>query len=300
LERPKSVTMVQMIELPVDQAKRLVVNRQGLHKKNAFGRGSEALLDCIEHLGYVQIDTISVINRAHQHTLWTRIPSFREGQLDSLQRDCKIFEYWSHAAAYVPTQDYRYCLPYMNAIAAGQRHWRKPDRKTMKSVMSCIRSEGAKKARDFESSESKQPDFWGSKKPAKIAMEQLFIEGQLMVSHRDGFQKVYDLPERVMPSGIDTSVPSTEELCRYLIDRTIQSQGFATDSEIGYLRKGIKPQLKNQIQQMLADEELVQVSVHGNPNVYYSRTEIIEKESCARVAKKVHLLSPFDNLVIQR
>ncbi|TWU23414.1 hypothetical protein Pla52o_29500 [Novipirellula galeiformis] len=289
-----------MIELSPAQAKRLVINRQGLHKSNAFGRGDSALHDCIDRLGYIQIDTISVINRAHHHTFWTRVATFRNNHLDALQKDRKIFEYWAHAAAYLPMQDYRYCLPYMNAIASGQKHWRTPDKKVMASVMQRIRSDGPLKARDFAASGSKTLHFWGAKKPEKIALEQLFIEGKLMVSHRDGFEKVFDLPERILPSRLDTSTPTSEEFYRYLIIRTIQSQGFATESEIGYLRKGIKLALRKQIQQMLADNEIVQVRVHGNPNVYYSQTDMIEQDRPARVARNVHLLSPFDNLVIQR
>ena len=289
-----------MIELSPAQARRLVIARQGLHKSNVYGRGDSALLDCIEQLGYIQIDTISVINRAHHHTLWTRIPSFRESRLDALQKERKIFEYWAHAAAYLPMQDFRYCLPYMNAIASGQKHWRSPDKKTMTLVMERIRSDGAAKARDFESSEGKQTGVWGGMKPAKLALEQLFIEGQLMISHRDGFQKVFDVPERILPSGLDTSTPTAEEFRRYLIDRTIRSQGFATESEIGYLRKGLKSDLRKQVQQMLADKEIVRVCVRGNPNVYYSHPEIIENARTTRVARKIHLLSPFDNLVIQR
>lgn len=289
-----------MIKLSTAQAKRLVINCQGLHKRNSFGRGESGLLSCIQQLGYVQIDTISVIHRAHHHTLWTRLPTYHESQLDSLQRERKVFEYWSHAAAYLPIDDFRFCLPYMNAIASGQKHWRVPDKKTMKLVVKRIRSEGPLRARDFDAPEGKQPHFWGGIKPAKIALEQLFIEGRLMVSHREGFQKVFDLSERVLPKDIDTNVPTTQEFCRYLIKRTIQSQGLATDAEIGYLRKGIKPNLKQQIQQMEHDGELVAVQVPGNENTYYSTPKTIEKASSARVAKKIHLLSPFDNFVIQR
>ncbi|MFT7629746.1 MAG: hypothetical protein ACI87E_000749 [Mariniblastus sp.] len=289
-----------MIELSPIQAKRIVVTCQGLHKSNAFGRGDSAILECIDQLGYIQIDTISVIQRAHHHTFWTRIPKYLESHLDAMQRDRRIFEYWSHAAAYLPMQDYRFCLPYMNAVASGTKHWRTPDKKTMAKVMSHIRGEGPAKARDFVAPKTKRMDQWGGTKPAKIALEQLFIQGDLMISHRDGFQKVYDLPERVLPNGIDTSSPTTEEYCRFLIDRCLRSQGIATEFEMGYLRKGMRLDLKQQLQQMLADNEIVQVKVKGNPNVYYSRTEIVRKASSGRVAKKVHLLSPFDNLVIQR
>lgn len=260
------------------------------------------MLDCIGRLGYVQIDTISVINRAHHHTIWARVPGYREEQLDALQRKRKVFEYWSHAAAYLPMEDFRFCLLYMNAISAGQKHWRTPDKKVMKAVLKRIASEGALKARDFEAPNGKRvsADAWGSAKPAKKALEQLFIEGQLMISHRDGFQKVFDLPERILPANLDTSRPTTAEYCRHLIDRTIQSQGIVTAPEIGYLRKGLQSAIGKQIQQMLADKEIVQVRIEGNENVYYSRADIIEHASSTRVASQVHLLSPFDNLVIQR
>jgi uncharacterized protein YcaQ len=289
-----------MIELSKTQAKRLVISRQGLHKANAFGRGESAILNCINRLNYIQIDTISVVERAHHHTIWTRIPKYDVDQLDSLQRCRRIFEYWSHAAAYLPMEDYRFCLPHMNAIASGQKHWRTPDKKAMKMVMDRVKAEGALKARDFDAPKSMNTKHWGGMKPAKIALEQLFIEGKLMISHRDRFQKVFDLPERVLPAGLNTSTPSTDEFFQYLIERTIQSQGIATESEMGYLRKRIKPQLKKQIQRMLTDNKIVEVSVQDNPNTYYSVNEIIEQASSVRVAKKVRLLSPFDNLVIQR
>lgn len=289
-----------MTELSPAQAKRFIIARQGLHKKNVFGSGDAALLDCVERLGYVQIDTISVIHRAHHHTLWTRLPTFRQPHLDTLQSERKVFEYWAHAAAYLPMRDYRFSLPYMNAIAGGQKHWRTPDKKLMKSVLDRIRSDGAARARDFESSGQRSQSAWGGKKPAKHALEQLFIEGRLMISHRDGFEKVFDLPERILPSDIDTKEPTTEEFCRHLILRTLQAQGLATEAEMSYLRKGIKAALRNQIQQMLADQEIVRVHVRDNPNDYFAIPELVEQAYSTRVTKKVHLLSPFDNLVIQR
>ncbi|MDB4778088.1 winged helix DNA-binding domain-containing protein [bacterium] len=292
--------MASHYKLSPSDARRLVISRHGLRKANAFGKGKKALLDCIERLGYIQIDTISVINRAHCHTFWTRVPTFLPNQLDELQKDRKVFEYWSHAAALLPMQDFRFCLPYMNAIASGQKHWRTPNKKTMKQVLGRIRSDGPLSAKHFEDSTSKTAGQWGGFKPAKIALEQLFIEGKLIISHRDGFQKVYDLPERVLPRGLDLQEPTQEEFCRYLIDRTIRSQGVATQSEIGYLRKGYKAKIGKQLQQMLTDNEIVQVSVQGNPEAYYSRQEIVEKSYSTRVTPKIHLLSPFDNLVIQR
>ncbi len=292
--------MASSYKLSPSEARRLVISRHGLRKANAFGKGKKALLDCIERLGYIQIDTISVINRAHCHTFWTRVPSFHQNQLDELQKDRKIFEYWSHAAALLPMRDFRFCLPYMNAIASGKKHWRTPNKKAMKQVLDRIRSDGPLSAKNFEDPTPRRAGKWGGFKPAKIALEQLFIEGKLIISHRDGFQKVYDLPERVLPQGLDLQEPSQEEFCRYLIDRAIQSQGIATQPEIGYLRKGYKVAIGEQLQQMLHDNEIVQVSVRGNSDPYYSSQSVVEQSHSSRITPKVHLLSPFDNLVIQR
>lgn len=292
--------MATAFSLEATDAKRLIVEQQGLRKSNSFGRGESALLNCITRLGYIQIDTISVINRAHSHTFWTRVPSFQESQLDDLQKDRKIFEYWSHAAAFLPMQDYRFCLPYMNAVASGQKHWRVPDKKLMKKVLARIRDEGPLSTREFEARTSSKTGLWGGHKPAKFALEQLFIEGQLVISHREGFRKVYDLPERVLPSELNQEEPSEEEFCRYQIDRTIQSQGIATVAEMSYLRKGVKKPIQAQLQQMLNAQEIVSVEVEDNPETYFSYPSLVEKSHSSRITPKVHLLSPFDNLVIQR
>ncbi|MBN4053582.1 YcaQ family DNA glycosylase [Haliea sp. AH-315-K21] len=287
-----------MFKLSTKDARRLAIIQQGLHSSKPFGSGNNALLSCIERLGYIQIDTISVINRAHHHTFWTRIPSYQEQQLDALLLEREIMEYWSHAAAYLPMQDYRFCLPYMNAIAGGQKHWREPDKKMMKKVLERIRVEGPLMAKHFDPPKEKKGGSWWSWKPAKQALEQLFIEGKLMVSHRTGFHKVYDLAERVLPSGLDTRTPSKEEYERHLIQRSMQAHGLIAEQELSYLRKGMKPSIKAQLNEMLAANEIVLVEVDGKP--YYSSPQIIQECSGQRINKMVSLLNPFDNAIIQR
>lgn len=93
------------------QARRLELNSQGLHRRNCFGKGLEATAAAIDHLGYIQLDTLSVVARAHLHTLWNRVDSFDENHLDVLQQDGRIFEYWSHALSILPMKDYRFALP---------------------------------------------------------------------------------------------------------------------------------------------------------------------------------------------
>ena len=289
-----------MEQLSLPEARRIALIAQGLHTNTPFGAGKGAVKRCIEQLGYVQIDTISVINRSHHHTLWTRVPTYRDKHLDALLRERRIMEYWAHAAAYLPMQDYRYCLPYMQAIANGQQHWRNPDRKAMQQVLDRIRAEGPLMARDFEHSKDRG-DAWGwNWKPAKIALEQLFIEGKLMASHRVGFQKVYDLPERVLPDGLDTSTPTDEEFHRYLIHSTLRAHGLAAEAEFSYLRRGRKAGVRATLQAMREDGEILAVQPGKLPGTWYSTAANLESLSGKRVAKNIHLLSPFDNAVIKR
>lgn len=289
-----------MIHISANEARRLALVSQGLHSTRPFGAGRNAILRCIEQLGYIQIDTISVINRSHHHCFWTRVPSYTAQHLDTLQQEKKILEYWAHAAAYLPMSDYRFCLPYMNAVASGQRHWRRPDRKAMQEVLARIRAEGPLMAKDFEHRGDKSTDWGWNWKPAKIALEQLFIEGKLITSHRVGFQKVYDLPERALPEGLDTRVPTDEEFHRYLINRAIRAHGLVSEQEICYLRRGVRPGVKATLRNMLDAGEIIRVDVEHSPATYYSTEQCIEAATGKRISRHVSLLSPFDNTAIQR
>lgn len=90
--------------------RRLTLHQQGLRADAAFGTGIDATRRAIEQLGYVQIDTIAVVERAHHHVLWNRVPDYEPNHLNRLLREQHIFEYWYHAADKMPMQDYRYFL----------------------------------------------------------------------------------------------------------------------------------------------------------------------------------------------
>ncbi len=284
------------------EAARLALQSQGLLKKNPFGKGKGGVLRALDQLGYVQIDTISVIERTHNHTFWTRVPNFNPDVLDELQvKDRKIFEYWSHAESYVPIEDYRFYLYKMRAIAAGEKHWHAPDKKMMRHVLNRFTDEGPLMAKDFKPPENHKAAPWWNWKPAKRALEQLFIEGKLMIVRRNNFHKVYDLPERVLPANLDATLPTTGEYCRFLINRAIKAHGLVTEQEIGYLRKGIKKDIKTTLKQMLEEGEIQTISVDGILNqIFYTTEESLSQLENLRVSKNIHLLSPFDNCIIQR
>lgn len=110
-----------------------------------FGTGKKAVLNALEHLGYVQIDTLSVVERAHHHTLWSRIDDYKTHYLDDLLKERNIFEYWFHAASYLPMKDYRYVLPQMLSFKQNQSQYYNADPKVMQYVIDTIRTEGPKR-----------------------------------------------------------------------------------------------------------------------------------------------------------
>src|SRR3954468_9083162 len=108
-----------MESVPNSIARALAIQNQGLTEKG-FGTGIQGTLSAIEHLGYVQIDTLSVVARAHHHTLWSRVPGYKEQYLNELLEQKNIFEYWSHAASYLPMRDYRFSLPKKRSYQEGR------------------------------------------------------------------------------------------------------------------------------------------------------------------------------------
>ncbi|MFW2367798.1 MAG: winged helix-turn-helix domain-containing protein [Desulforhopalus sp.] len=283
--------------LSTDQAIKLVLLSQRLPPNKQVGSAIAATLSALEHLGYIQIDTISAVQRAHHHTLWNRNPRYKISHLGRLLRDKQVFEYWSHAAAYLPMRDYRYSLVRKKAIAIGtQNHWYERNKRLMRSVLERIYTEGPLMAKDFEHKGEKRSGW--RRKPAKQALEYLYMQGELMVPYRVNFHKVYDLTERVLPGGTDTTLPTPEEYGRFLITRYLEANGLGQASEITYLLKNTKPLVSVTLQEMFFSGELLQLSV-GAKN-YYVLPASLELLAKPLACSKLKILSPFDNLLIQR
>jgi len=288
--------MSRPLPLSSAEAKRLILSAQGLAGASPFGKGKEGALKAIEHLGYVQLDTLAVVARAHHHTLWARNASYKETHLDQLLREKKIFEYWSHAASYLPLRDYRFSLPRKMDYQSGRAHWFKKDKRMMQYVLDRIRAEGALQARDFENDRPR--GSWFDWKPAKRALEQLFLDGSLMVAARNGFQKVYDLAERVLPPGTDVSVPTAAELARYLAQTALRAQGLVSAPEAAYMRSNMQGPVKKALRELAEENVAAEVRIEGVEETYFASKEMLHAKT--RIKKEVRLLSPFDNSVIQR
>lgn len=281
-----------MIELSLLDARRKTLKAQGLFDVQ------DDNLKVLENLGYVQIDTISVVERAHHHVFWSRNPSYRPGDLHGLIESRRAFEYWAHAAAVLPMRDYRFTWPRKKRFAMRKKEWPASEKKIMKNVYDRIRAEGPLASKDF-SSPGRTTAGWWDWKPAKIALERLFLSGELEIAQRKGFQKIYDLPERVIPNSVDTREPSSREYIRYLIERTLRQYGFASVDEIAYLLRGdVKLGVRKELKKMLADGDAVSVRVEKISEEYFAFPGGLEAPKSRR--KSLHILSPFDNSVIQR
>ncbi|VAW84581.1 FIG074102: hypothetical protein [hydrothermal vent metagenome] len=273
---------------------------QGLTLARPFGQGLQATEGVLERLGYIQIDTLSIVERAHHHTLWTRVPDYQPDYLHQLVRERRVFEYWFHAASYLPICDYRFALPKMSAIKRGESHYyANVDDKYMHHVHDRIRIDGPLKARHFESTTTKNGKWWNWK-PTKRALEKLFMQGDLMITRRDGMEKVYDLTERVLPGDINTSEPSLLEFSEYLLNVSLRANGFTTLKQLTYLRPGkaLRKALGTVLQQKIEAGTVMECIIDGMPPVYAAQNVFEIKIN--RPAANVRLLSPFDNAIIHR
>ncbi|WP_029665036.1 winged helix-turn-helix domain-containing protein [Cellulophaga baltica] len=283
--------------LSLREVQKLVLLSQRLPASKFVGTARNATLTAIEHLGYIQIDTISVIERAHHHTLYNRNPSYQAAHIQELIADKKVYEYWAHAASFLPMVDFRFSLPRKHAIASGkQKHWFKQDAKLMDLVTARIKAEGPLMAKDFDKKGIKFGEWKTA--PTKQALENLFMQGELMITKRVNFHKVYDLTERVLPSSINTTTPTQEEYGRFLITNYLRANGVGTLQEMTYLLKHTKAIVTGALKQMLVHGEIAQVRVADSD--YYVLPESLELLNKPLSRKKLHILSPFDNLLIQR
>ncbi|MBE7380620.1 MAG: YcaQ family DNA glycosylase [Leptolyngbya sp. SIO1E4] len=293
-----------MIEIkhPKEQARlrRLALAAQGLLQAQPYGRGLAGARKAINHLGYVQIDTISVVERAHHHVFYARVPEFEPAMTHQMLLNGDIFEYWAHAAAFLPIADFRFSLPYKHAIKNGQTHWyRTRDTKLMGELLARIRADGPLRSRDIETNTTKRAGWWDWK-PAKKALEQLYMEGDLMVSDREGFQKTYDLTERVLPSHVNSQMPSMEEFATHMVDQQLRCHGVISLKGLTYQRRNaeLRKAVKALVNERLAQRTLEQVQVSSG-EVFILETGALER-SLPRLNSRMLILSPFDNSVIQR
>src|SRR5262245_2365713 len=284
-------------------ARRIWLRAQRLDRSAPFGDGPEATRAAVEHLGYVQIDTINVIERCHHHILYARIPEYRREHLRQAQTvDKTVFEYWTHALSYLPTQDMRFY------VGAMKRHWHRRSvwftavrPEDLRKVLGRIRTQGALTIRDIDDDVLVEKDHaWASGKPSKRALQLAFYRGLLTVSDRTGMLKTYELMTRHFGWDRLPKAASEREILDYLLDRALRSQGVVSIDSVCYLDPRRKPAMRRLIETRMRRNELVPVALEAAGTLpHWLHPQTLEADTDG-AEETVHILSPFDPLINQR
>jgi uncharacterized protein YcaQ len=291
------------IPLAKTAARRIWLRAQRLDARTPFGDGPAATQAAVEHLGYVQIDTINVIERCHHHILWSRIPNYQRGDLHHAQSvDKSVFEYWTHALSYVPTRDMRFFLPEMKRHRQSPKIWfSKVTAEELRKVLTLVRKGGALSIRDIEDDVLVEKDHaWASRKPSKRALQRAFYNGALTVSARSGMVKTYELMDRHFGWDAPPKPASERQTLDYLLDRALRSQGLVSLDSICHLDAKRKAPIRRLIESRIRRGELAPVAVEGAGKIeHWAEPRTLDAIPDPAV-EMVHLLSPFDPLIIQR
>lgn len=305
-----------MLELSLKEARRLMIGAQLLAGKPPKRPTKQIMRDTIRHLGALQIDSISVVARSHHIVLWSRLGNHPYELLNELHgQDRALFEYWAHAAAFVPIEHYpffrRMMLEYRdgtgNALTKRSREWIQDNRDLVDDVIARIREQGPVSTSSFaapEGAERAAPWAWYGNKPTNLALDRLWTNGTLMIDRRERFQRWYDLTERVHPTWDDRLIPSLEEERTTLAALALTAMGVTTTRWLpDYFRKNqgecsLPGKATYSILQHLVDTGFATpVRIEGITDAAYVQTALLDRQI---PISRTTLLSPFDSLIWDR
>jgi uncharacterized protein len=291
------------VHLSKAKARHIWLQAQRLDTPAPFGDGAQATADAVAHLGYVQIDTINVIERCHHHILFSRIPAYRRADLKQAQSvDRSVFEYWTHALSYVPAKDFRFFVPLMKEHRReGHKWFASVTPADMRKVMRLLRRDGALTIRDIEDDVLVEKEhLWQSRKPSKRALQLAFYTGAVTISARSGMLKTYELMERHFGWDKPPKPATSGEATAYLLDRALRSQGLVSLDSICHLDAPSKPAIRKLIEARVRRGELLPVALEGaGKQEHWAQPDVLESAG-EGTPGLVHILSPFDPLIIQR
>ncbi len=264
------------------------------------------VLAAIRGMGALQIDTIHVVSRSPYLVLWSRLGDYPPQWLDELLAEGFLFEYWAHAACYLPIEDYplyrRSMLDNTHSWWDSQR-WIREHSEMVEQILGRIRSEGPLRSADFEDSRSQRGTWWNWKEE-KIALEQLHTAGILMIARREKFQRVYDLAERVLPGWDDRNTPDDETVKRTLALRTVYNLGVAPARWVHDYYRLPKKDTPRLLGELAANGQLITAAVENRNEAVYihpERLALIETAHSGGLEPALSaVLSPFDPLVWDR
>jgi hypothetical protein len=292
------------------EARRLLLSLQGLSYAPHRKLTTSGLLALIEHLGFVQVDSINTVERAHHMILFTRNHTYRPEQLTYLlEHERSVFENWTHDAAIIPTRFYHYWRQrFADEQERLRTRWRQHRRSFeahIEHVLRHVRINGPVLARDLGTEQKKGTQGWWDWHPSKTALEYLWRCGILAITRRQGFQKVYDLTERVLPGNAGVELPSRDTVRDWACRSALERLGYATPREIaGFWATVTAAEAHAWCKQHLG-QDVTQVTVENAdrspPRTLFARGDILDLlKNMPPPSRRLRFLSPFDPLMRDR
>lgn len=293
-----------MKTLTLDAVRGLMIAAQGLHDRPQPRATKKAVRSIIRQMHVLQIDTINVIARSPYLVLWSRLGDYNPRWLEELLEEGALFEYWSHAACFLPIEEYPlYRHLYDNWLGGRAHQWLDEHAAVAKRVMDHIRAHGEARSSDFERTDGQKGSWWNWK-DEKVALEYLFYAGDLMVRKRHNFQRIYDLRERVLAGVEELPAISPAEAHEQFVLNTIQALGVTKAEWIGDYFRLSKTDTKAALKRLETQGRLMPVEVEGWNVPGYIHPDNIKQVEAAVKGKiprsKTTFLSPFDPLVWDR
>jgi uncharacterized protein len=301
--------------LDLGLARRLILSRQRLAGPLPPAPGPEDLMGVAGDLASLQLDPISVVARSHQLVLWSRVGRYDLADLDTLLwRDRRLFEYWTTAAAIVCTHDYPIhsllMRRYPSERHAQLRAWLAENQALRRSILRQLRASGPLPTRALEdrSSTDWRSSGWTAGRNVDRMLDLLWTQGRILVAGRQGQQRIWDLAERCLPSWAPTRRPPEREVVRLAAQRSLRALGVATARDIDRSftagrYPGLGPVLAGLQRSGRVEQVRLTANGHEQPGPWYVHTDdlpLLDRLRSGDWQPRTALLSPFDNLIINR
>ncbi len=294
-----------MIELSQDAVRGAMIAAQGLEQQDKKATKKD-VLRMIRQMQVLQIDTINVVARSPYLVLWSRLGDYNMRWLEDHLAEGNIFEYWSHAACFLPIDDYplyrRVILEKQIWNGSNWGKWLDEHNGLVEGILTHIREKGAVRSSDFKRSDDREGGWWNWK-DEKIALEGLFMRGDLMIRKRHNFQRIYDLRERVMPDWDDAHAPSIAEVHQTYVLNTVKALGVTKAAWIPDYFRMYKAEALAALKALVEAGKLETVKVEGwdvPGYVHPEQMKLIKAAQKKPPVSKTTLLSPFDPMVWDR
>lgn len=289
--------------IPNATARRLFLNRHALAEPPVGPASGAALAGLIDRIGFVQVDSITSVERAHHMILWSRRGTYKPKSLKRLlESERALWEHWTHDASILPVGLYghwkhRFARDRDRLVDRWTGWQRDGFHKKFDAVLTHVANHGPVTSADVGKDEARGTGGWWDWHPSKAALEYLWRVGDLAVTRRDGFRKVYDLAERVLPAAVRFSTPDADETLDWACTSALDRLGFATPGELAAYWALIGPdEAKAWAQAALACGKVVECLLEGADGI--CRKTLIRPatlgEAPAEPATRLRILSPFD------